>query len=483
MSCRNTSSTLLDHGFCGGGGGKGGSGDSFPTSRYNSFLGSGLPGGVTSTLSSSYGQGSGNAIDRYYSFLDDIRSPPSSSNRYLSSSPHLKSTDHFSITNHYSSRYLLSDHRVSSGSGARSRSSGYSSSFHSGNGTSNDYQHLAGRYSRPMISGAPTYDKYGKELSNYDRWRVQHGENVNNLNNNCNNNSGLDIVSKNHSFNSDLNQHTWRRKSRIEDDSPTLGSSNSILINSSRELSVMPGASVTKSFENHLAASLPSRFANLTTDFVNNNGNKSGIDSSISYSNTRGKSLVPIISLARDNTSNNNYSSSYGGDSSKYQCFDRSTKSNIILSFPICVSTKLAGYDIQDVIGDGGCFYRCLSLYFTGCEDNYNKYRREVVGYIRENMDNYSSMIKSEIGYASTNDYFSRKMRTDHQEFAETTEIIATCCLYNINIHVLALVPGKRTWEWLHFDPSIGSGNPSTANKDIYLYNQGSVHFMLCSPK
>ena len=144
---------------------------------------------------------------------------------------------------------------------------------------------------------------------------------------------------------------------------------------------------------------------------------------------------------------------------------------------------QLAGYEVRDVKGDGGCYYRCLSVYFTGSEENYNKHRREVVGYMREHMDNYSSMIRSEIGYASTNDYFSRKMRTDHQEFAETTEIIATCCFYNINIHVLALVPGKRTWEWLHFDPSIGSGKPSTATRDIYLYNQGSVHFMLCSPK
>ena len=33
-------------------------------------------------------------------------------------------------------------------------------------------------------------------------------------------------------------------------------------------------------------------------------------------------------------------------------------------------------------------------------------------------------MIKSEVGYASTNDYFSRKTRFDRQEFAETTEII-----------------------------------------------------------
>ena len=29
------------------------------------------------------------------------------------------------------------------------------------------------------------------------------------------------------------------------------------------------------------------------------------------------------------------------------------------------------------------------------------------------------------------------------QEFAETTEIIATCCLYDINVHVLALVTLK----------------------------------------
>ena len=46
------------------------------------------------------------------------------------------------------------------------------------------------------------------------------------------------------------------------------------------------------------------------------------------------------------------------------------------------------------------------------------------MSYIKQNLENYSSMIKSEVGYASTNDYFSRKTRSDRQEFAETTEII-----------------------------------------------------------
>ena len=144
----------------------------------------------------------------------------------------------------------------------------------------------------------------------------------------------------------------------------------------------------------------------------------------------------------------------------------------------------MAGYDVKDVRGDGGCYYRCLSLFFSGSEENYMRYRREVLAYIKENLENYSTMIRSET--ASTNDYFSRKMRSDRQDWAETTEIIATCCVYNINVHVLAIVPGRgsrATWEWLHFDPSIGTGKPSYASRDIFLYNQGSVHFMLCMPR
>ena len=81
---------------------------------------------------------------------------------------------------------------------------------------------------------------------------------------------------------------------------------------------------------------------------------------------------------------------------------------------------QLAGYDdVRYVKADGGCYFRCLSAYFTGAEDSYNKYRREVVAYIREHLDNYSSMIKSEIGYASTSDYFSRKILDDLCAFYE----------------------------------------------------------------
>ena len=55
------------------------------------------------------------------------------------------------------------------------------------------------------------------------------------------------------------------------------------------------------------------------------------------------------------------------------------------------------------------------AVLFYNESHNFFVNRKEVMNYIKENLDSYSSMIKSEVGYASTNDYFSRKFRTDHQ--------------------------------------------------------------------
>ena len=83
------------------------------------------------------------------------------------------------------------------------------------------------RYSRPMISRGPTYDKYGKELSNYDRWRMQNSSGATStanseINNNYNHSATLDTVGT----------KARRRISRIEDDSTSMGSGGSILTTS-----------------------------------------------------------------------------------------------------------------------------------------------------------------------------------------------------------------------------------------------------------
>ena len=112
-------------------------------------------------ICSSYGLGStgsagSSAIDRYYSFLDDISSPSggikrqsasTTSNYGLKSSTN-STTDHYSMPNRYSSRYSSSDHSAGSASSGASSSSGYSSSISSRYGSSTDYQPMSSRYSR-----------------------------------------------------------------------------------------------------------------------------------------------------------------------------------------------------------------------------------------------------------------------------------------------------------------------------------------------
>ena len=116
-------------------------------------------------------------------------------NEWLSTSVFLyffqknRTGDYSSGSSRYSSRY--------SSSSVSDTTSGYSSGRVSSNYL-NDYQPISSRYSstsigRSLISRTPAYDKYGKELSNYDRWRLNHGESVvhdtSTTNNNNNNNN------------------------------------------------------------------------------------------------------------------------------------------------------------------------------------------------------------------------------------------------------------------------------------------------------
>lgn len=401
-----SSSRLLDP-YCVGGSRYTTIGDSLFDKKDNFY---------SSTYSNTYGNSSGYSSD----YTSTSRSRPSAYDRYVSYLDELTSGSNTtkSVRNPYSTigSSSLYDDDSKLPALSSSASSGYrrlTSESYSSNlrGTTGGLSSTG----RPLITSIPAYDKFGKELSNYERWKLQQG--------------GESVYSSSESR---------PLRTRI-----TATEETSIPIRIERETTALPSQSHVREATKEPSPTYSSRYQS-------------------------------------SNLKSSGYNSSEG-TTSRYS--RPSSLRSTVHTFPSSVRGKLSGYDVQDVRGDGGCYYRCLSLYFTGSEDNYNKYRREVVNYIKDNQDTYSSMIKSEVGYASTSDYFSRKMRTDHQEFAETTEIIATCCLYDINVHVLALVPGRHTWEWLHFDPSIGSGKPSYTSRNIYLYNQGSVHFMLCTPK
>jgi len=473
-----------------------------PMSAYDRYI-SDLTGvrtnAYTTTTTSSY-----SSNDLFGASSSSATSRPRTSGRTYVFEP-----DFEPLSTKYSARnYGRSSSDSFSGSGIGTTASRTTTHHHeSSSNTSSSY---VPRYSSRLnsssshnhgISSAPAYDKFGKELSNYERsewWKLSSSgggfDDVISSNNDYLSRNGSGGLGSSSAL--DNEAQALRRKrlaaAEVATTSPssstdsgrsergrtvigetTRSSASQALSNGLREYSVAPssigGGSILKSpnlDSSDVAGDLPAITGSRFSGKSSSGGGLSGSRRSVEPS---GYTQLPSISSS---------------SAAKTGGYDKRYDSKYVTSFPSDVRSKLLGYDVRDVRGDGGCYYRCLSVYFTGEEDSYNRYRKEVMSYIKQNEDNYKSMIKSEVGYASINDYFVRKTRSDRQEFAETTEIIATSCLYNINVHVLALVPGsRRSWEWLHFDPSIGTGRPSTATRDIYLYNQGSVHFMLCTPK
>ena len=228
------------------------------------------------------------------------------------------------MSSRYTSRY----------SSSTSDTSGYSSSSSSSSSRYSDYSSSSSsRYSRPIISRAPTYDKYGKELSNYDRWRLSHGEHLDNNNyrsRNYNNNETAAPVST-----STTTSGRSRRVSRIENTEEQQPS----ILNTSRELSVMPGAT-SGSYVSDLTA-LPSRFASLTTS----GGRSSDTGSSRTgvAVKERGKSMAPSSS----------YTASFGNTTKSYNS-DRGSSSShkIVHSFPLSVSSKVISTKIGLKVND-----------------------------------------------------------------------------------------------------------------------------------
>ena len=229
------------------------------------------------------------------------------------------------MSSRYTSRYSSS---------TSDTSSGYSSSSSSSSSRYSDYSSSSSsRYSRPIISRAPTYDKYGKELSNYDRWRLSHGEHLDNNNyrsRNYNNNES----SAGAPVSTASSTNRSRRVSRMENTEEIQPS----ILNTSRELSVMPGAT-SGSYVSDLTA-LPSRFASLTAS--GGRSTDAGSSRSGVTGKERGKSMAPTSS----------YTASFGNTTKSYNSDRGSSSHKIVHSFPLSVSSKVISIKIGLKVND-----------------------------------------------------------------------------------------------------------------------------------
>lgn len=86
----------------------------------------------------------------------------------------------------------------------------------------------------------------------------------------------------------------------------------------------------------------------------------------------------------------------------------------------------------NEIVGDGNCFYRSISFYLYGHQENYHEIRREIIQYMSEREHEYSQLM-----YDRSQNYegYLEHHRND-EVWAEHPMIYAAADRYGMNIYV-----------------------------------------------
>ncbi len=92
----------------------------------------------------------------------------------------------------------------------------------------------------------------------------------------------------------------------------------------------------------------------------------------------------------------------------------------------------------QNSLGDGNCYFRCLSLHFFGIEDFHEKIRRRVVQFIIDNIDSFRDDIQLNLNSLTVDQYLLNMLQTDGSRSSWATDrarshinYAADPCLYS----------------------------------------------------
>jgi len=123
---------------------------------------------------------------------------------------------------------------------------------------------------------------------------------------------------------------------------------------------------------------------------------------------------------------------------------------------------------LQRTRGDGNCFFRSVSLYLVGSEEEHGFVRKEVVRYIREHPDEFESEI---------DDSYLEKMAVEG-EWATDVEIRATARLLETPIFTWMRY-NESDWQWQRFTPGVSLDDTllDTAVPSLYIQNTSSCHY------
>merc|ERR1711964_760636 len=147
-------------------------------------------------------------------------------------------------------------------------------------------------------------------------------------------------------------------------------------------------------------------------------------------------------------------------------------------------------FRIEDVNSDGNCFYRALSLCFTGTESNYHWYRLQITNYMQAHMKAQVSQVV--IFFDGDSESFLTNHRVSHRlrlapnvqrsqegrgEFAGDVNIVAASWRFGVDITLHNSLGGDQIQVRPFRNPAPAPGKPQ-----VHIGRYNDNHFVLLRP-
>ena len=133
----------------------------------------------------------------------------------------------------------------------------------------------------------------------------------------------------------------------------------------------------------------------------------------------------------------------------------------------------LSPCSLKTVIGDGNCFYRCISYCVTGSQDFHLNIRQKLVSHMRVNRDVMRTLIP---GGAGVLDYIKQKKLGQPGTWATEVEIHAMANMLQTDIYTYTMY--GSSWKWLKCSSSFLNVHDDTDNRPaLYQQNTNLNHY------
>ncbi|KAL5018714.1 hypothetical protein ScPMuIL_004436 [Solemya velum] len=130
---------------------------------------------------------------------------------------------------------------------------------------------------------------------------------------------------------------------------------------------------------------------------------------------------------------------------------------------------------IRRVIGDGNCFFRCISRIVTGKQKYYALFRSLVTEFMRSHVRGFGKVFDVKSHLVDSQMHTNRTWATECEIFSAATMLQTT-----INVYGWRCCPtrhGMQGHEWVPYRPCFKLRTLSRSTEEIYLSNYFNCHF------